>query len=297
MRKQFTGYERDNETDLDFAEARYYNPMHGRFTAVDPLLASGRSADPQTFNRYAYTMNRPLILTDSTGLQAGQKDLASRARRIRVPKSVSVVGPKAPGTYSPSRSTNDGPGPLPTVSATYNLTPQMRADLSALQTKAYQLQFVITKDNLNEAANGRIAPQSGQSGQGSTQGISRTDERSASVSPGFEIGKDSKVSAGSEIGAKQSQTQQEESSEQQSESGPVVSGDTSKAETFDILADDINNLAVKYEGTILTGTLDGTGETRRATMQFDFFTDTAKAAIARSREEAMKRAVQSVPHQ
>ena len=34
------------------------------------MLASGKSANPQTFNRYAYTMNRPLILTDSTGLQA-----------------------------------------------------------------------------------------------------------------------------------------------------------------------------------------------------------------------------------
>lgn len=71
MRKQFTGYERDNETELDFAEARYYYNHHGRFTAVDPLLASGKSADPQTFNRYAYTMNRPLSLVDKTGLQAG----------------------------------------------------------------------------------------------------------------------------------------------------------------------------------------------------------------------------------
>ncbi len=73
IRQKFTGYQRDEETGLDFAEARYYNNSHGRFTAVDPLLASGKSANPQTFNRYAYTMNRPLILTDSTGLQAGQK--------------------------------------------------------------------------------------------------------------------------------------------------------------------------------------------------------------------------------
>ncbi|MER3632861.1 MAG: hypothetical protein C4325_12525, partial [Blastocatellia bacterium] len=31
MRKQFTGYERDVESDQDFAQARYYNPTHGRF--------------------------------------------------------------------------------------------------------------------------------------------------------------------------------------------------------------------------------------------------------------------------
>lgn len=69
IRKRFTGYEKDVETGLDFAEARYYNNQHGRFTAVDPLLASGKSANPQTFNRYAYVMNSPLRLTDHSGLQ------------------------------------------------------------------------------------------------------------------------------------------------------------------------------------------------------------------------------------
>lgn len=67
VRKKFTGYERDDETGLDFAEARYYSDAHGRFTAVDPLIASGRSADPQTFNRYVYVMNRPLFFIDPHG--------------------------------------------------------------------------------------------------------------------------------------------------------------------------------------------------------------------------------------
>jgi RHS repeat-associated protein len=33
--KRFTGYERDNETDIDFAEARYYNHALGRFASTD----------------------------------------------------------------------------------------------------------------------------------------------------------------------------------------------------------------------------------------------------------------------
>jgi RHS repeat-associated protein len=70
LRKRFTGYEKDIETGLDFAEARYYNNSHGRFTAVDPLLLSGKLANPQTFNRYPYVLNNPLIFTDKTGLQA-----------------------------------------------------------------------------------------------------------------------------------------------------------------------------------------------------------------------------------
>ena len=68
VRKRFTGYEKDQETGLDFAEARYYNNQHGRFTAVDPMLASGLSSNPQTFNRYAYVSNNPTNATDPTGM-------------------------------------------------------------------------------------------------------------------------------------------------------------------------------------------------------------------------------------
>jgi RHS repeat-associated protein len=71
LRQKFTGYEKDNETGLDFAEARYYHSSVGRFTAVDPLLASGKSANPQTFNRYVYSLNSPIVLSDPSGLQVG----------------------------------------------------------------------------------------------------------------------------------------------------------------------------------------------------------------------------------
>jgi RHS repeat-associated protein len=67
VRQKFTGYQRDDETQLDFAEARYYNGKHGRFTAVDPLLASGKSMNPQTFNRYVYAGNNPTRRTDPNG--------------------------------------------------------------------------------------------------------------------------------------------------------------------------------------------------------------------------------------
>ena len=64
VRKRFTGYEKDQETGLDFAEARYYNNQHGRFTAVDPMLASGLSSNPQTFNRYSYGNKSPYKFVD-----------------------------------------------------------------------------------------------------------------------------------------------------------------------------------------------------------------------------------------
>jgi RHS repeat-associated protein len=67
VRQKFTGYEKDEETQLDFAEARMYENRHGRFTAVDPLLASGKSANPQSFNRFVYVSNNPIISTDPSG--------------------------------------------------------------------------------------------------------------------------------------------------------------------------------------------------------------------------------------
>ena len=72
IRKQYTGYERDKESGLDFAQARYYNSAHGRFTSVDPLTASASIRNPQTFNRYSYVLNSPYKFIDPLGLYAKQ---------------------------------------------------------------------------------------------------------------------------------------------------------------------------------------------------------------------------------
>jgi len=63
---KFTGYERDSETGLDYAFARYYNSRLGRFMSPDPL--SGDVTSPQSLNRYAYVLNIPTSLTDPFGL-------------------------------------------------------------------------------------------------------------------------------------------------------------------------------------------------------------------------------------
>jgi RHS repeat-associated protein len=67
-RKQFTGYERDNETGLDFAQARMYRGQLGRFTTADPLISSARVTVAQSWNRFTYVLNCPLRLTDPTGM-------------------------------------------------------------------------------------------------------------------------------------------------------------------------------------------------------------------------------------
>lgn len=84
MRKQFTGYERDNESNLDFAQARYFAHNHGRFTSPDPykIVAEVQNEpdaekakamlvrylmQPQQWNQYPYAINNPLKYTDPTG--------------------------------------------------------------------------------------------------------------------------------------------------------------------------------------------------------------------------------------
>lgn len=68
IRKKYTGYERDVESSLDYAQARYYNSRNGRFTSVDPLTASASIKNPQTFNRYSYGLNSPYKFSDPLGL-------------------------------------------------------------------------------------------------------------------------------------------------------------------------------------------------------------------------------------
>lgn len=67
VRKKFTAYERDNETDLDYAGARYYSSQNGRFITVDPLMASAVITVTQSWNRYTYALNNPLKYVDPSG--------------------------------------------------------------------------------------------------------------------------------------------------------------------------------------------------------------------------------------
>ena len=70
VRKMFTGYQRDEESGLDYAENRYYSPVIGRYTSTDPMAIQQRHLpDPQNLNRYAYVNNNPLKYIDPNALE------------------------------------------------------------------------------------------------------------------------------------------------------------------------------------------------------------------------------------
>ncbi len=109
VRKQFTGYERDNETNLDYAKARMFGSSLGRFTSPDPYniileqekgrdekekqqIVLGYISQSQKWNRYVYVLNNPLKFTDPAGLsEQGGTVIKHPDRRMVVIKTDEIL--------------------------------------------------------------------------------------------------------------------------------------------------------------------------------------------------------------
>jgi RHS repeat-associated protein len=66
--EKYATYTRDSLTGLDYAVNRYYSSIWGRFLSPDPYGASARVLNPQSWNRYAYTIGDPMNSGDPSGL-------------------------------------------------------------------------------------------------------------------------------------------------------------------------------------------------------------------------------------
>ncbi len=82
--RKFATMERDYESGLDYAKARYYQTTYGQFLSQDPVfMAVGNKGevkgltkieqsellkDPQSFNSYSYARNNPIRYSDPEGL-------------------------------------------------------------------------------------------------------------------------------------------------------------------------------------------------------------------------------------
>jgi RHS repeat-associated protein len=63
---RFTNYERDAESGTDYAVNRLYSTSTGRF--FQPDVIGGQRLNPQSLNRYAYSVNNPVDFYDPLGL-------------------------------------------------------------------------------------------------------------------------------------------------------------------------------------------------------------------------------------
>jgi len=63
--RRYTGQVLDDATGLYYYNARYYDPVLGRFTQPDDIIPD--IFNPQSYNRYSYVLNNPLRYTDPSG--------------------------------------------------------------------------------------------------------------------------------------------------------------------------------------------------------------------------------------
>jgi RHS repeat-associated protein len=74
----YTGHKYDADLGLSYMQARYYDPLIGRFYSNDPI---GFTGDITTFNRYSYVGNNPYKYTDPTG-ESRENKFAPLAKAI-----------------------------------------------------------------------------------------------------------------------------------------------------------------------------------------------------------------------
>ena len=76
---RYTGHERDgldssiaeHNDYIDYMHARYYRAGWGRFLSVDPTWSSADVGRPQSWNRYSYAYNNPVLYADLDGASPG----------------------------------------------------------------------------------------------------------------------------------------------------------------------------------------------------------------------------------
>ncbi len=69
-RYRFAGRERDEESGLDYSQARYYAPWLARWISADPLTVRSLGAD---LNPYRYVSGQPISVADQSGLDDGHQ--------------------------------------------------------------------------------------------------------------------------------------------------------------------------------------------------------------------------------
>ena len=139
---KFATYTRDSATLLDYADNRYYSNAYGRFMTPDPYQGngggSGDADNPQTWNRYAYTVGDPVNWIDPSG-------------QFYQPPQPPPNQPLPPFVNS-----NPTSGPSPQQQAKSKSAPTSSAGMtyfSGIQAQNQQAQNSITGQDLSLAMN------------------------------------------------------------------------------------------------------------------------------------------------
>lgn len=108
----YTGQINDGSTGLNFYNARYQDPVVGRFVSPDTIVPN--PADGQDYNRYAYVKNNPIKYFDPSGhcsvisgdLWCGGSNYGRNGSGQAAKESDAVIGGYVPGNLNIERKAN-----------------------------------------------------------------------------------------------------------------------------------------------------------------------------------------------
>jgi RHS repeat-associated protein len=133
-KRKYIGQEYDEETNLSYLNARYYNGTTGRFITEDPVFWSGQNlSDPQSLNVYSYANNNPITLSDPNGLMT----FAEIKTQIDSISAQIVPLAKAVGDYMAQTGKAVAKTAISTVSTAANMVYNVGAYSSAYMDSRY----------------------------------------------------------------------------------------------------------------------------------------------------------------
>ena len=89
--------------------------LRGRFSSSDPLLASGESGNPQSWNRYAYVLNNPVRLIDPNGLDDAEATQPQDKKQVVNPLEDKVINKRLDEIRQNAKPLAAGETPKPTT--------------------------------------------------------------------------------------------------------------------------------------------------------------------------------------
>lgn len=87
----YTGHKFDTDLGLSYMQARYYDPVIGRFYSNDPVGSTGHNSIVHGFNRYAYANNNPYKYADPDG-NSPISVLAKQTAKVGIKQGIQNMG-------------------------------------------------------------------------------------------------------------------------------------------------------------------------------------------------------------
>ena len=156
----FTGHIRDKATGLNYMQARYYDPVIGRFLSIDPVTFMDTGV-PAQFNRYSYTFNDPINLFDPDGENPARRGTANRG-----PGGAIYSSPGTQIRFEAAYRRNNELADLAFGPGTPRISPTYKGTINSRHVRQLERANEVLENHVRSQARERIEGESGGPGEG-----------------------------------------------------------------------------------------------------------------------------------